>query len=161
MAHQAQEPEPEAQRPAPQLTDMPLEVINHIGSHLQPHSMLRLGQALKTTIGREFRIGHMKDYHNYAASKIQSVLKTPSTQVVNMYGRKYEQRDWKPYSYQEDSDWRKKSLQMPQVDRDDATEYTSTLHDRLGRQITRDGSIKFKAGTLRAQPRRGYSGFTR
>eukprot|EP01051_Picozoa_sp_SAG22_P037520 SAG22_NODE_18766_length_281_cov_28.835165_1_plen_56_part_10 len=56
MAHQAQEPEPEAQRPAPQLTDMPLEVINHIGSHLQPHSMLRLGQALKTTIGREFRI---------------------------------------------------------------------------------------------------------
>eukprot|EP01051_Picozoa_sp_SAG22_P032049 SAG22_NODE_13312_length_410_cov_47.369775_1_plen_108_part_01 len=31
----------------------------------------------------------------YAASKIQSVLKSPSTQVVNMYGRKYEQRDWK------------------------------------------------------------------
>eukprot|EP01051_Picozoa_sp_SAG22_P035014 SAG22_NODE_16205_length_330_cov_379.008658_2_plen_47_part_01 len=44
-----QEPEPEKQssaptKPAPQLTDMPLEVINHIGSHLQPHSMLRLGQ---------------------------------------------------------------------------------------------------------------------
>ena len=123
--------------------------------------LVRLGQALKTTIGREFRIGHMKDYHNYAASKIQSVLKSPSTQVVNMYGRKYEQRDWKHYSYQEDTDWRKKSLEMPQVHRDDATEYTSTLHDRLGRQITRDGSIKFKPGTLRAQPRRGYSGFTR
>ena len=160
MAHQAQEPEPEAQRPAPQLTDMPVEVINHIGSHLQPHSMLRLGQALKTSIGREFRIGHMKDYHNYAASKIQSVLKTPSTQVVNMYGRKYQQRDWKSYSYQEDSDWRKKSLQMPQITNDN-TKYTSTLHDRLGGQITRDGSVKFKAGTLRAQPRRGYSGFTR
>ena len=115
MAHQAQEPEPEAQRPAPQLTDMPVEVINHIGSHLQPHSMLRLGQALKTTIGREFRIGHMKDYHNYAASKIQSVLKTPSTQVVNMYGRKYEQRDWKSGDPR-----RKDRLQMPQVDRDNA-----------------------------------------
>eukprot|EP01051_Picozoa_sp_SAG22_P014972 SAG22_NODE_1893_length_3367_cov_2.848531_7_plen_49_part_01 len=49
----------------------------------------------------------MKDYHNYAASKIQSVLKSPSTQVVNMHGRKYQQRDWKSYSYQEDSDWRK------------------------------------------------------
>ena len=154
-----QEPEPEKQssaptKPAPQLTDMPLEVINHIGSHLQPHSMLRLGQALKTTIGREFRIGHMKDYHNYAASKIQSVLKTPSTQVVNMYGRRDEQRDWKSGDPR-----RKDRLQMPQVESDDAAEYTSTLHDRLGRQITRDGSIKFKAGTLRAQPRRGYSGF--
>eukprot|EP01051_Picozoa_sp_SAG22_P011573 SAG22_NODE_1125_length_5476_cov_11.823322_5_plen_157_part_00 len=156
MAHQAQEPEPEAQRPAPQLTDMPVEVINHIGSHLQPHSMLRLGQALKTTIGREFRIGHMKDYHNYAASKIQSVLKTPSTQVVNMYGRRYQQRDWKS-----GDPGRKDRLQMPQVESDDAAEYTSTLHDRLGRQIMRDGSIKFKAGTLSAQPRRGYSGFTR
>ena len=156
MAHQAQEPEPEAQRPAPQLTDMPVEVINHIGSHLQPHSMLRLGQALKTTIGREFRIGHMKDYHNYAASKIQSVLKTPSTQVVNMYGRKYEQRDWKS-----GDSGRKDILQMPQVARHQGadTKYTSTLHDRLGRQITRDGSIKFKGGTLSAQPRRGYSGF--
>eukprot|EP01051_Picozoa_sp_SAG22_P030747 SAG22_NODE_12091_length_456_cov_1.422969_1_plen_94_part_10 len=54
---------------APQLTDMPLEVMNHIGSHLKPHSVVRLGvvrlgQALKTSIGREFRIGHMKDYHN-------------------------------------------------------------------------------------------------
>eukprot|EP01051_Picozoa_sp_SAG22_P040830 SAG22_NODE_22245_length_236_cov_16.948905_1_plen_50_part_10 len=37
----------------------------------------------------------------------------------------------------------------PVLRRDDATEYTSTLHDRLGRQITRDGSIKFKPGTLR------------
>ena len=106
------------------------------------------------------RGGNSRD-HNYAASKIQSVLKTPSTQVVNMHGRKYQQRDWKSYSYQEDSDWRKKSLQMPQVDRDDAAEYTSTLHDRLGRQIMRDGSIKFKPGALRYQARRGYSGFTR
>eukprot|EP01051_Picozoa_sp_SAG22_P036862 SAG22_NODE_18083_length_293_cov_1.680412_1_plen_77_part_10 len=77
-----------------------------------------------------------------------------------MHGRKYEQRDWKSYSYQEDSDWRKKSLQMPQVARHQDTEYTSTLHDRLGRQITRDGSIKFKPGTLRYEARRGYSGFT-
>eukprot|EP01051_Picozoa_sp_SAG22_P028609 SAG22_NODE_10182_length_549_cov_0.688889_1_plen_44_part_10 len=32
------------------LTDMPLEVMNHIGSHLKPHSVVRLGQALKTSI---------------------------------------------------------------------------------------------------------------
>eukprot|EP01051_Picozoa_sp_SAG22_P029391 SAG22_NODE_10868_length_512_cov_2.184019_2_plen_69_part_01 len=56
------------------LEDEPLPVVGGpdpiarlpAGSHLKPHSMLRLGQALKTTIGREFRIGHMKDYHNYA-----------------------------------------------------------------------------------------------
>eukprot|EP01051_Picozoa_sp_SAG22_P013245 SAG22_NODE_1461_length_4369_cov_4.685012_1_plen_38_part_10 len=34
---QKREPEPEKQSSAPQLTDMPLEVINHIGSHLKPH----------------------------------------------------------------------------------------------------------------------------
>eukprot|EP01051_Picozoa_sp_SAG22_P016853 SAG22_NODE_2476_length_2530_cov_2.162896_6_plen_66_part_01 len=42
-----------------------------------------------------------------------------------MYGRKYEQRDWKPFSYQEDSDWRKKSLQMPQVASHQDKEYTT------------------------------------
>eukprot|EP01051_Picozoa_sp_SAG22_P007409 SAG22_NODE_521_length_9507_cov_62.835991_5_plen_81_part_00 len=39
--------------------------------------------------------------------------------------------------------------------------YLKEFMDQVCRQITRDGSIKFKAGTLRAQPRRGYSGFTR
>eukprot|EP01051_Picozoa_sp_SAG22_P023078 SAG22_NODE_5796_length_950_cov_7.647474_1_plen_86_part_10 len=66
-------------------------------------------------------------------------------------GRRDEQRDWKS-----GDPGRKDRLQMPQVESDDTlvSQYTSTLHDRLGRQITRDGSIKFKPGTLRAQPRR-------
>ena len=63
--------------PPPQLTDMPLGIMNRIGSHLQPHNVVRLGQALTTSTGIQFRLGHMKDYRDYAASKIQSIQRTP------------------------------------------------------------------------------------
>ena len=67
----------------PTLTGMPLEVMNHIGSHLKPHSVVRLGQALKTSTGMQFRLGHMKEYQHFAAAKIQSAVRAPHLQFID------------------------------------------------------------------------------